>query len=337
VTRTLLAIDGGGIRGLIPAHAIAAIEARMGRPACELFDMIAGTSTGGIIALGLVTPQSPGSKQPAFSAADLEGLYVNQGHEIFSRPLLRRLANPFGLFDVRYGSGAIERIMRERFGRTMLSEALVEVVVPSYDLSSAAPFFFKRRYAQDEEHSWDVEMWHVARATSAAPTYFEPAELPPLEQEGPHALVDGGVFANNPAACAYADAIADWGHDAEIHVVSIGTGQPPQVAGPGSVIPVPYRRARHWGVARWARPLLEVVFDGVADSVEYQLSRLCRHGSAAPMLHRLQSPLPTANHAMDDASPRNIQRLRADAAQMLEDQAETFDAICGALSARGSG
>src|SRR4051794_34011583 len=180
---SLLAIDGGGIRGLIPAHALDAIEQRMGRPVCELFDMVAGTSTGGIIALGLTKPARKGSKAPAFSASNLVDLYLDHGGEIFPRDLWRRALNPFGLLDVRYPSGPIERIMQERFGDTMLSEALTEVCIPAYDVSSPSSFFFKRKYAADQQHTWDVPMWRVARATSAAPTYFDPAQLPSFETE----------------------------------------------------------------------------------------------------------------------------------------------------------
>jgi predicted acylesterase/phospholipase RssA len=219
--------------------------------------------------------------------------------------------------------------VKDRFGDTNLSDAVAEVTVPSYDLSKPGPFFFKRRYTL-EDAAYDVKMWQVARATSAAPTYFEPAKVAEFKNEGEHALVDGGVYANNPSVAAYADAVELWGEEAEIHVVSIGTGQPPDTHPQHGGIPVPYEKAQHWGLARWAHPMLEVVFDGIAKAVEYQMLRLCRQQGTLHY-HRLQSPLPTASHAMDDASPDNIAKLVADAETLLRDQGDVVDAICSAL------
>jgi predicted acylesterase/phospholipase RssA len=328
---SVLAVDGGGIRGIVPARVLQAIEARMQQPVSALFDLVAGTSTGGLVALGLTKPASDDPAAPAYTAADLVNLYLDHGGEIFHSSLAHRIATAGGVFGVRYPAGPIEAVLADRFGDTMLSQALTEVVVPSYDLSGPAPFFFKRRYGRDDP-ALDVEMAVAARATSAAPTYFEPAAVAPFPGETrPHALVDGGVFANNPAVSAYAEALDLWRDQVEIQVVSIGTGQPPQEFGRGR-IPVPYAKARHWGLAHWARPVLEVVFDGVADASEWQLKRLCRHADGdSPRYHRLQSPLPTANHALDDASKDNLERLLADAETLLDAERATLEGICDAL------
>jgi hypothetical protein len=328
---SVLAIDGGGIRGVIPARVLQEIERRMGRPVCEIFDLVAGTSTGGLIALGLTKPAAPESTAPAFSAEDLVALYRDHGSEIFPRSAWRRIRTLGGLSGVRYPSRPLERILEERFGDTLLSKALTELVIPTYDLSRPGSFFFKRQYTLTDD-KWDVPMRIAARATSAAPTYFDPAALAPFDGEAPHALVDGGVFANNPAVSAYADALDLWGADAEIHVVSIGCGQPPQTLGGRGSVPVLHAEARQWGLARWARPLLEVVFDGVAEAAEYQLARLCHHGDDQPRYHRLQSKLPTAGFALDDASPQNIRRLLDDAQWLIEDERAKLDGICATLA-----
>jgi predicted acylesterase/phospholipase RssA len=328
-TYSVLAIDGGGIRGVIPAAVLQEIEHRTGRRIAELFDLVAGTSTGGIIALGLTKPNGRG--EPEFSAEDLVDLYCDHGSEIFRAPLLRRVRNIGGLVGVRYPAEQIEAVLADRFADTMLSEALTEVVVPAYDLSTPGPFYFKRRYPR-EEPKWDVPMALVARATSAAPTYFDPARLPPFDGEAAHALVDGGVFANNPVVSAYAEALDLWQDDVEIRVVSIGTGKPPQTLSDSDGIPVPYDQARSWGVARWARPVLHVVFDGVEKTADWQLRRLCRHlDDGTPRYQRLQSALPTASHALDDASPRNVKRLLDDATTLIREHDAALDELCAAL------
>lgn len=326
---TVLTIDGGGIRGIIPARVLKDIEERAGRPVCGLFDMVSGTSTGGIIALGLTKPRN-GTREPANRAADLLELYVDHGPELFPHSIMREIRSAHGAVDTRYPIGPLEALCKQRFEDTMLSEALTEVVVPSYDLSRPGPFFFKRRYTQ-QDSAWDVKMWQVARATSAAPTYFEPACVAEFKDEGDHALVDGGVYANNPSVAAYSDAAQVWA-GAEIHVVSIGTGQPPQDQREHGGIPVPYADAQHWGLLKWARPMLDVVFDGVAKTVEWQMQRLCEtHG--ALHYHRLQSTLPTASHAMDDASVENLENLQADAETLVREQSATLDEIGTMLAA----
>jgi predicted acylesterase/phospholipase RssA len=325
---TVLTIDGGGIRGIIPAGVLQDIEERTGRRVCELFDMVSGTSTGGIIALGLAKPRN-GTREPANRAADLLQLYMEQGPELFPHSETRDISTLHGMKRPRYPHEPLETLCKQRFEDTMLSDALIEVVVPSYDLSMPGPFFFKRCYTR-QDHDWDVEMWRVARATSAAPTYFEPACLAEFKDEGEHALVDGGVYANNPTVAAYSDATQVW-PEAEIHVVSIGTGHPPQGTTAEGRIPVAYAHARHWGLFDWALPMLDVVLDGVAKAVEWQMERLCEtHG--ALHYHRLQSPLPTASHAMDDASEGNLGRLLADAETLVREQSASLDAICSMLA-----
>jgi predicted acylesterase/phospholipase RssA len=332
---SLLAVDGGGIRGVIPARVLQEIERHFRRPICDLFDLVAGTSTGGIIALGLTKPQD-GTRTPQFTAADLLALYRDHGGDIFPQSLWRKAWTVGGLGGVKYSAKPLEELLQDRFGETMLSQALVDVCVPSYDLSRPGSFFFKRSYAGDPTEQWDVPMALVARATSAAPTYFDPARI-----GADSALVDGGVFANNPAVSGYADALdiiakdrERYADDVEIHVVSVGTGQPPQTAARGGAIPVRWSRANGWGLARWARPVLEVVFDGVAEAAEYQLCRLCRHeNGSAPRYHRLQSELPRASGALDDASPQNIAALERDAEELLEEEQDKLQDVYAALTA----
>lgn len=327
----VLALDGGGIRGVVPARVLEELERRLGYPLAEAFDLVAGTSTGGIIALGLTKPN--GNGHPEYSAADMLGLYMEEGHKIFPHSIELEVKTLHGLVHARYPAEPLEELLGQRFGETMLSEALTEVVIPSYDLSAPGPFFFKREYAQSNEHNWDVSMAKVARATSAAPTYFAPAVLPPFEQDGrEHALVDGGTFANNPAISAYADALRKAGGDAKFLVVSIGTGRPPQTLGSGP-IPVPAAQAHGWGLEQWARPILEVVLDGAAKAVEYELEQIA--GAAGDRLecYRLQSPLPTASHAMDDASDDNRRALLNDANTLISENQAKLDQICAALTA----
>src|SRR5215216_1196275 len=202
----VLCIDGGGIRGIIPAVILAEIERRTGRRISELFDLIAGTSTGGILALALVKPDK--NDRPQYTAEDVIRLYETQGRRIFSRSVLHRVVSLDGLANKKYQTGPIEKVFGQFFGDALLSDALTEVMVTSFDVQLRDAFFFRSYRARANKEEFDYLMWNAARATSAAPTYFEP-ELIEKEDKA-YALVDGGVFANNPSMCALVDSMREF-------------------------------------------------------------------------------------------------------------------------------
>ena len=181
----VLAIDGGGIRGLIPALVLTELERRAGRRAYEMFDLIAGTSTGGILACALCAPDP-------LPASDLVQLYTGEGPKIFDRSLFQRIRSADGLLDEKYDDAALDRALERFLEHKRLAETRPDLIVPSYDTALPGPYFFKTTKARETPATDDFPLSVVARATSAAPTYFEPLEA------GDKALVDGGVFATNP-------------------------------------------------------------------------------------------------------------------------------------------
>jgi patatin-like phospholipase/acyl hydrolase len=170
----VLSIDGGGIRGIIPAMVLTEIERRTGKATSELFDLVAGTSTGGILALGLTKPEQDGA--PEYGAERLIELYETEGEKIFDRPVWHRLQHSgWGLAEEKYPSKGIEEVAKRYFKDVYLAEALTEVLVTAYEIERRGPWFFKRRHARDKNREGDnFLMRDVARATSAAPTFFEP-------------------------------------------------------------------------------------------------------------------------------------------------------------------
>jgi patatin-like phospholipase/acyl hydrolase len=312
----ILSIDGGGIRGLIPAVVLAEIERRTDRRITDLFDLIAGTSTGGILACALTAPSADDPSRPRFTARELIGLYEREGPRIFSRSLLKRISSAEGVIDERYEDDGLVRALERYLGEVRLSEALTPILVTAYDLSERAPFFFRSQRAASTPASHDFAMTDVARATAAAPSYFEPWEARAGDGTR-YPLVDGGVFAINPAMCAYAEAL---GEEVEL-VASLGTGNLTR--------PIRIADARGWGQLGWARPLIDVVFDGVSDTVDFQLERLLRTGGYV----RLQRALRTASDDLDDASRQNLARLRDEAETLIAERDADLDALCELLVA----
>ncbi len=318
--KKILSIDGGGIRGLIPATVLNEIEIRTKKPIASLFDLIAGTSTGGIIALGLVKPSHDG--QPEYTAADLVNLYEKKGPVIFHQGLLRTINNFGNLLDSKYADTSLERILLHFFKNTLISQSLTDILITAYELERRDTFFFKSNKAKKQKNR-DFLMRDAARATSAAPTYFEPEKIPTEDLTHYYALIDGGVFANNPTMCAYVEARNMFPEEKDFLIVSLGTGQVTK--------PIYYEKAKDWGVAKWAQPILNVVFDGINDAVDYQLRMLLPTVENKKSYFRFQVQLDEGSDAMDNTDPKYIRALKLYAESLIKDQNDSLDSLCKQL------
>ena len=319
----VLSIDGGGIRGIIPAMVLAEIERRTEKRIAEMFDLVAGTSTGGILALGLTKPGQDG--KPEYSAKKLIELYETEGGRIFSIPVWHRIKSAGGVLEEKYPSEGIEEVAKEYFGDVRLAQAHKEVLVTAYEIEKRGPWFFKRRHALDPNRKgYNPLMREVARATSAAPTYFEPLQLT-VGPEGNLAFIDGGVHSNNPAMCAYVEAMKIQPDEKDFLVVSLGTGELTRN--------MPYEEVRGWGLALWAQPILNVVFDGVADTVDYQLRELLVSEGDDRRYYRFQTQLDIGKDDMDDASRTNIAALKVKAREIIAENDGALKALCAQLVA----
>ncbi len=306
--KKILSIDGGGIRGMIPALMLNAIEKETDRPIATMFDMIAGTSVGSMIALGLCV--NDGNGKPKYSAEEIVELFEKRGRDIFHRSFWKGVSSVGGLTDEKYAAKGLEDLMKEYMGDEPLGSALTNILVSSYDIQNRVPFFFKswRRERQS------VLMRQVVRAATAAPLFFEPALV--AVEGSTRALIDGGVFVNNPAMCAFSEARREFG-DEPCMVVSLGTGELTR--------PIPYDEAKDWGY-EWAFPILSVVFDGVSDAVDYQMRQLLGDN-----FFRFQTALEVASDDLDNASPSNIMALKMEAVQILRAQKSAFETVCQRL------
>ncbi len=308
----LLSIDGGGIRGIIAGQVLAHLEhclqQRIGSQArlADVFDLVAGTSTGGMLTCAYLCPMSEGNSRPRYTAAQAVDFYLEHGGEIFNRSLWRSVRSGFGATDERYDSAGLERVLRARFEDTRLSQLLKPCLVTAYDVERRAAHFFTQHDAHRPGKDFYVR--DATRATSAAPTYFEAARIYSADTQVPYALVDGGVFANNPALCAYAEARANLPRRPrakDMVLLSLGTGS--------CIRPYPYEDIKDYGMLRWAQPLLDIMMTGVAETVDYQLTQMFSAVGAPHQYLRLNVDLrdePESVREMDNASTRSMTRLR---------------------------
>lgn len=225
----VLSLDGGGVRGIFAAAILARLEEDIGRPVLDYFDLIAGTSTGGIIALGLGLGLTP---------RQIVDFYVAERGRIFPNRLGWRSARH--LIRAKYGAGGLRTALEGVFGNTLLGESKIPLVIPTYNLGENDVYLFKTPHHSRLKRDHTVPMWAVAMAASAAPTYFPAFRLPGADVR----LVDGGVWANNPAMVGVTEAVSMFGRRPEdVRILSLGT-----------TVSARTRRARldNGGLLQWA-------------------------------------------------------------------------------------
>lgn len=312
----LLSIDGGGIRGLLPAMILDYLEQQVSQHTGSPFhlarhlDLMAGTSTGGLICLGLSLPGERGV--PQYLPRTLVDLYETKGQAIFPKPwrLLKKLV------ESNYNPANLESLLTHYFGQAPLSACVCPTLITAFDLNSSQAHIFDSRRAK-EDLAQDFEIRKVARATSAAPTYFPSAEI--VNQAGKaYSLVDGGIYANNPTLLALKSAKLMYPDAEEYVVISLGTGAADTTG--------KYANLKKSGLVGWAPNIAGVLMDNAASYTEKMLQEECRHDPRI-QYYRIQPRLDVTETAMDNGADLNIQRLKEVATRTLTQHEKALEAL----------
>ncbi|MGD1820541.1 MAG: patatin-like phospholipase family protein [Pleomorphochaeta sp.] len=337
--RYILSIDGGGMRGIVPAVVISKLNEKLKefeteKPFYSFFDLITGTSTGGLIALGLSTsplisnlkkeegedflqtyetptlsfleklkgikPQNPKSPKLITKGTDcssLKDFYVNDGKSIFHSE-----SRIFGtLLKDKYDAKHIENFLYKTFQNAKMKQCLVPTMVVSYDAAEGIPFNFK---------SWENSDFYVreaARATSAAPTYFPPSILYDKEAKKKRYLIDGGIIANNPVLLAYSAARKLYPNCKKFHILSLSTAsndysmQDIDISG---------------GLMGWIDPSKGAPIQKIASTSQMQLAALVAQNIKDVEFTRIHYNLKGDSFKLDDTSTYAINTL-IDSAEQL--------------------
>jgi patatin-like phospholipase/acyl hydrolase len=297
----VLALDGGGVRGIFTAAVLAGLEDDIGRPIVDQFDLVVGTSTGGVIALGLGAGLTP---------REILDFYVSEKDRIFPDRVGWRTIRQ--LFVAKYRPGRLEAAVRRIFGTTLLGESKVPLVIPAYNLGENDVYLFKTPHHPRLNRDHKVPMWAVAMATSAAPTFFPAFRLPDDHVR----LVDGGVWANNPAMVGVTEAVSMFGQRPEdVRVLSLGTT---------SSLRTRTSRLDNGGLIRWARGpnVVDVLLTGQSAGAFAQVQHLIGTENA----HRLNPPAPVELAKLDSC---DATELIAKASHHSRAFSPTFDRVFG--------
>ncbi len=232
-TFKILSIDGGGIRGIFPAHILYCISDRLGVRINENFDMIAGTSTGSIVAAAIACEIQP---------SRIVALYREHGADIFSKKKSLLPKNAVSAIRSLYDNNQLQKILQDTFGDLKLGDISKPLIFPATDIGFGGVHVFKSRYSEDFTRDHNVLIRDAILATCAAPTYFNPAKI------NEYLLADGGLWANNPSLAAVIDAQRRLNIDlSDIRILSLGTGHAKTSYGVNT--------NRKWGMLRgWKGP-----------------------------------------------------------------------------------
>jgi uncharacterized protein len=280
----ILALDGGGVKALFTAHVLARLEDDLDVRIRDSFDLIAGTSAGGIIALALGAGLRP---------TDIVRHYQHLAATVFPASRRRWWRQPARLRRPTYGQQPLRKAMHEVLGDRLFGSSEKRLVIPSWDLQCGQVHLLKTPHHPRFTRDWKLSMVDVALATSAAPTF-----MPAARVDG-HRLVDGGVWANNPSVVAITEAVSVLGMPLDaIRVLNVGTTD--------EVTHYP-KKLDNGGLATWATHAIPLVLTassrGAQGIVEHLVGR--DHYS------RFDAQVPAGLYHLDDADPDDLAGLAA--------------------------
>jgi len=312
-TIKILSIDGGGIRGYIPALILeklsAILENQSGNSNLfSAFDIIAGTSSGSLTALGIAAPDNRKENggytdKPGYSMTDIVNVYETCRTDIFPEKTLERLSLVRQAFHEKYNSEGLEEVLEGLFGERTMKDCLTNVLIASFDILSNKPVIIS--------NNDDFYMKDIARGSSAAPTFFEPALIESISRNKEYCLIDGAMAANNPAMFAYIKARTKFPKADRFIILSLGTGQSKKLYN--------YEQIKNWGFVEWilpsnGTPLYSIMSRAQEGCVDMQLSNI-----PGVEYYRLDPVLEGESLEIDNTSFKNMKILKASAEKVIEE------------------
>ncbi|SHM80324.1 Patatin-like phospholipase/acyl hydrolase [Anaerosporobacter mobilis DSM 15930] len=306
MSTTILSIDGGGMKGIVSALVLIELEDILKKYTgantvylVDYFDLIAGTSTGSILAALLLCPND--CNRPKYTASDALNLYLTKGKTMFQTNPLHKLRTLGGLIGPKYKNKALVAELNSYFGSVKTAELLKPCLLTSYNMTTRDSLFFNSLSSLKSEDR-NFNLADAVLASTAAPTFFPPSCIKAYNS-CEDCLVDGGVFANNPSLCALIEALKleRTKNINDTMVLSIGNVY--------SAKSYDYNKVKHWGAINWAFPLLDVLMDASEQTVDYQLNKLYSTLGVSNQYLRVVANVNENVPSMDDTSQKAIDRL----------------------------
>ena len=310
----ILSIDGGGLRGIIPLQVIKQIETLTGEPIHKSFDLIAGTSTGGLLACALTMQdfESVEADSRKYTLEDIEKIYRERGSEIFPQIngfFEKKLSSFKKLFKPQFDVSNLESILIEYFNDNRITSCLRPIFISSFNIHRNLPIFFTTREATLSQDK-NSKLIEICRATSAAPTYF-PSHQFQYDSEG-IICVDGGIVMNNPSIGALIEVLgnSDYKHYKlgdknlkldDISVLSLGTGRANKM--------IQSSDSKKWGQLKWIKPIIDISTGGPSKIAHQQIETIFKSFGLEKNYLRVDIDIDEEFSEMSDSSENTLNYL----------------------------
>lgn len=324
----VLSLDGGGVKSITSLKILEYIEKQSGKKVTDLFDVVSGTSSGGILALYLTAPDPKNPSESQYSATDIINIFQNDTRKIFKPKRISKVVPTSILQLVRpgYENANVERVFKERFKDVKVSDLVVNTIITSYDSEDAVPFVF----ASYDSKTNTALVKDAAIATSSAPFYFSPLCYNDKDDKKPVTLIDGGIISKNPSLITYFE-LKKLYPNAQINMLSLGSGLQDKKN-------YNYNRMRKWGFVQYVVPMISFMLDGGCNTVDYQMKQLIPSNEGKGSYYRFQIPLNSrvdgSNNKINDTSDKNMTVLKGIASKYIDEHKAELDKMIEQLEAK---
>lgn len=329
----VLSIDGGGMRALLALKCLEYLEKRSGRPVCELFDVMVGTSSGAFVVAALSAPLDHDT--PRFTAAELIREFPKLWAGTLETPVIHSLLSLDGRTAPKYLTQARQKVFQGFFGDTQVGAALTTIILPAYSTKEQVPFLFASDMGKSTSFSGakgraitEAGDFFLADAVTAAtcdPAVSAPSKITNSAGDQTETLVGGGIYANNPTLLALSEALLRY-PGKQCVLISLGAGVSPTV---------PEDAASGWRKSGEAEEIMRFAAEASQFTTSQITSSLHRFGSGPVAAYiRLDIPLPENTLPADDGSEKNAQDLTALGGKLTAEKSATLDRTADFLGAK---
>jgi patatin-like phospholipase/acyl hydrolase len=332
--KIILSIDGGGIRGIVPAAVLAYLEKKIQEiqkdprlRLANLVDFVSGTSTGSIVGSMMLIPDDTEKEfpKPKYEMQDIVDLYFTLGDSVFKKDFTNSLKTVFGLFGPKFPANNIEKPLLKYLDHYKMKDLIKPCMFAGYDIEKRQVNFYTNH--DDKEKYAHYYVKDVVRGSTSIPAFFPPARF----QDGVdvNTIVDGGVFANNPSLASMIE-VSKTIFQGEMEckrrsphdliIISLGTGDLRKKS-------FPYKKSKKWGKAQWMMPVIDVLLSSHAEVTDYEMRKIFESYKSSHNYHRINPPILIGDSNGLNASKENLILLLKDVENYIEQNKQRLHAL----------
>jgi len=327
--KIILSIDGGGIRGIIPATILSYLENKIHEitndnriKISSLIDFISGTSTGSIIGSLMLIPDENNNFK--YKMSEIIDFYLSLGNNVFKHNFIHNIKTIFGLFGPSFPDSNIDTPLLKLFDHYKMNDLLKPCMFGSYDIEKRKIMFFTNKDLNQKYINYNVK--DIIRGSTSIPSYFTPAHF--NNGTSISTLIDGGLFANNPSLASFIESSKTCFDDKkpkqhnpkDILIISLGCGKIDKKS-------YSYNKIKNWGKAKWIIPLFEILLSSNSEITDYEIRQLFISYDSIHNYKRINPPIVNASSSSMDSSKENLTNLIKDANQYIQDNKHMLDLL----------